>query len=912
MAQPEPKPQKTKTSQQAALAPPIAAPRAAPETKGPLSGLTVIDLTRVLAGPYCTMVLADLGARIIKVEQPGTGDDSRAFGPFVKGKSAYFSSLNRGKESIALDLKDEEDKAIFAKLLERADVLVENFRPGTMEKLGFGFDTLHEKYPRLIYAAASGFGHTGPYSKRAAYDMVVQAMGGLMSVTGTPGGPPVRVGTSIGDITAGLFTAIGINAALLHRATTGEAIKVDVAMLDCQVAILENAIARYAATGEVAGPLGARHPSITPFSAFKAQDGHLVIAAGNDALFVKMCEAIGRPRLTADKRFKTNALRTGNWEALFAEIENALAGKPIAAWLEVLDKAGIPCGPINTVDKTLADPHVRSRNMVVTANDPETGELMMAGNPIKLSSFDDPATRRAAPALDADRARILKEVEARPSDGALVPAVSDFGLVGALTLTRQSPQRVFDYLRSVIVGSGGSTAAAMRDGSFIERVESLADALMSERGEVLGTVIANDLVRLVRGAGGAERFELFALFARKYHPDAARVRAATEVWRAKPTPDNLATLAAAVESPRQELFRRMNMAPDGTATLVKLREHLGLQLKENPQFGVVDTDLRHLFMSWFNRGFLELQRISWNTPAAILEKLIAYEAVHAIDGWGDLRRRLASDRRCFGFFHPALPDEPLIFVEVALLNEMAGRIAPIIRAPVPGDDWTEPDTAIFYSISNCQPGLRGISFGNFLIKQVAADLSKELPGLKTFATLSPMPGFRRWLDDPGTDVSQQLPKALAERIVKEAGAENVRDGLRRLTQLGEAEGYVRSNLLREALLRLGTRYLAGHGQKRGVSDPVARFHLGNGARIERVNWMADVSEKGIRESHGLMVNYLYDLGAVEKNHEAFANGRPVSMSDEVAALAARSDSEVSGGLKKRVDAAFDIFGGRKG
>ena len=233
-------------------------PKAPPPVRveGPLSGITVIDLTRVLAGPYCTMVLADLGARVIKVEQPGSGDDSRAFGPFVKGASAYFASLNRGKESIALDLKDPADREIFGKLLERADVVVENFRPGTMEKLGFGYDALHEKYPRLIYAAASGFGHTGPYSKRAAYDMVVQGMGGVMSVTGHEGQAPVRVGTAIGDITAGLFTAIGVNAALLHRAASGEAIKVDVAMLDSQVAILENAIARYAATGEIPGPLG--------------------------------------------------------------------------------------------------------------------------------------------------------------------------------------------------------------------------------------------------------------------------------------------------------------------------------------------------------------------------------------------------------------------------------------------------------------------------------------------------------------------------------------------------------------------------------------------------------------------------------------------------------------------------------
>ncbi|MCM0021801.1 MAG: CoA transferase, partial [Tagaea sp.] len=258
-------------------------------TQGPLSGVTVVDLTRVLAGPYCTMVLLDLGARVIKVEPPKVGDDARAFGPFLKGKSAYFMSLNRGKESIALDLKNDADTAIFHDLLAAADVLVENYRPGTMEKLGLGWDALHARYPKLIYAAASGFGHSGPYSKRAAYDMVVQGMGGLMSVTGHPGGPPTRVGTSIGDITAGLFTAIGISSALFDRNRTGKGMKVDVAMLDCQIAILENAIARYFSTGQVPGPLGARHPSITPFEAFKAKDGHLIVAAGNDALFAKLC-----------------------------------------------------------------------------------------------------------------------------------------------------------------------------------------------------------------------------------------------------------------------------------------------------------------------------------------------------------------------------------------------------------------------------------------------------------------------------------------------------------------------------------------------------------------------------------------------------------------------------------------------
>jgi CoA:oxalate CoA-transferase len=242
------------------------------QASGPLSGVTVLDLTRVLAGPFCTLLLGDLGARVIKVESP-SGDDSRHIGPFVKGKSAYFMSLNRGKESVVLDLREPAGRDMFENLLARADVLVENFRPGTMERLGYGFESLHARFPRLIYAAASGFGHTGPQADRPAYDMVVQAMGGIMSLTGHPGGPPTRVGTSIGDIAAGLFTAVGIASALFHRTQSGTGAKIDVAMLDCQVAILENAIARYFATGEVPGPLGARHPSITPFPAIHARDG---------------------------------------------------------------------------------------------------------------------------------------------------------------------------------------------------------------------------------------------------------------------------------------------------------------------------------------------------------------------------------------------------------------------------------------------------------------------------------------------------------------------------------------------------------------------------------------------------------------------------------------------------------------
>jgi CoA:oxalate CoA-transferase len=375
---------------------------------GPLSGLVILDLTRVLAGPYCTMVLADLGARIIKVEAP-EGDDSRRYGPFINGVSGYFTAFNRGKESIVIDLKQESDRRVFERLLAKTDVLVENYRPGTMEKLGYGWESLHRRFPGLIYAAASGFGHSGPYANRPAYDMVVQAMGGIMSITGQPGGPPTRVGSSIGDISAGLFTAIGIVSALYERARTGSGMKVDVAMLDCQVAILENAITRYFATGRPPGPLGARHASIAPFAAFAAADGHLVIAAGTDALFVKLCHTLDCPALAKDSRYATNGGRSENVDALSADLEALLGKKPIAHWLDVLGKAGIPCGPINDVGQVLADPQVLARNMVVSLDDPAMSGLRLAGNPIKLSGYDDPSTRAAAPALDADRRRILED-----------------------------------------------------------------------------------------------------------------------------------------------------------------------------------------------------------------------------------------------------------------------------------------------------------------------------------------------------------------------------------------------------------------------------------------------------------------------------------------------------------------------
>jgi len=383
--------------------------------KGPLSGITVVDLTRVLAGPFCTLVLADLGARVIKVEEPGCGgDESRRFGPFVGDRSAYFMSLNRGKEGIALDLKVEEDRVIFERLLERADVLVENYRPGTMDRLGLGWEALHERHPRLIYAAVSGFGRTGPYARRPAYDIIAQAMGGLMSLTGYPDGPPARVGTSIGDITGALFLAVGINASLYYRERSGNGMLIDVALLDGQVAILENAIARYTTTGSVPGRLGTRHPSIAPFEALAAADGHLVIAAGNDLLFARLCAALGRDDLAENPLFRTNALRTEHRETLKEELESVLGTRSVQEWLETLEEAGVPSGPINTVDKVLADPQVLYRNMAVSMEDPVAGPLTVAGNPIKISGFPDPSTRAPAPELDGDRERILATMEEGP------------------------------------------------------------------------------------------------------------------------------------------------------------------------------------------------------------------------------------------------------------------------------------------------------------------------------------------------------------------------------------------------------------------------------------------------------------------------------------------------------------------
>ena len=376
---------------------------------GPLKNLLVIDLTRVLVGPYCTMILSDLGARVIKIEAPETGDDSRKFGPFINDYSAYFMSLNRGKESIALNLKNKDDKKIFEKILSKADILVENFKPGTLEKWGYGWKDVNKKYPKLIYASASGFGQTGPLKELPAYDMVVQGMGGLMSVTGHPDNEPTRVGTSIGDITAGLFTTIGINAALYDRQKTGKGAFIDVSMLDCQIAILENAISRYLSKNEIPKPMGSRHPSIAPFEAFKTKDSYIIIAAGNDKLFTKLCEVLNINDIPKEKRFNSNSLRCENMDSLKKILEDKLKLKNTNEWIKEMEKLKIPCGPIFNIKQAVENPQIKHRNMIVKSYHKIIGEFKSSGNPIKISTYKDENTRGDIPDLDEHREKILKE-----------------------------------------------------------------------------------------------------------------------------------------------------------------------------------------------------------------------------------------------------------------------------------------------------------------------------------------------------------------------------------------------------------------------------------------------------------------------------------------------------------------------
>jgi malonyl-CoA decarboxylase len=403
----------------------------------------------------------------------------------------------------------------------------------------------------------------------------------------------------------------------------------------------------------------------------------------------------------------------------------------------------------------------------------------------------------------------------------------------------------------------------------VDRAKQLAAALLSERGEASGAQVARELHQVLRDLDTDDRHSFQRYLAAEFQPDKTALHAAAERYLADGTAQAAAALARAADPPRQELLRRMNMAPGGTGALIAMRSEITAHLRDEPELKLLDADLKHLFASWFNRGFLELRRIDWQSPAAVLEKLIAYEAVHEIKGWDDLRRRLAPDRRCFAFFHPALPGEPLIFVEVALVQGLATAMPPLLARDTDEEAAraraARADTAIFYSISNCQDGLRGISFGNFLIKQVVEELRAEFPQLKRFSTLSPVPGFRRWLG-----------RRLANASDPDAAL---------LPQI-ESDGWwndpAQSEKLRVPLLRLCARYLTR--QPSITIDPVARFHLGNGARLERINWLGNAAPRAIQESFGIMVNYLYDHDSIEGNHEAFVRDGTIVRSPDVDAL----------------------------
>src|SRR5882757_4512161 len=408
----------------------------------------------------------------------------------------------------------------------------------------------------------------------------------------------------------------------------------------------------------------------------------------------------------------------------------------------------------------------------------------------------------------------------------------------------------------------------------VDRVKQLAAILLSERDEASGAQVARELHHVLRALDPDDRHSFQRYLATEFQPDKAALRAAAERYLADGTPEAAAALAQVADPPRQELLRRMNMAPGGTGALIAMRSEINARLDREPELKLLDADLRHLFASWFNRGFLQLRRIDWQSPAAVLEKLIAYEAVHEIKGWDDLRRRLAPDRRCFAFFHPALPGEPLIFVEVALVEGLATSMPPLLSQDMEEDTARaralRADTAIFYSISNCQDGLRGVSFGNFLIKQVVEELRAEFPQLQRFSTLSPVPGFRRWL-------TQQL----AQESNPDAAL------LPELARDGWWHDPEQSEPLRAALMRLCATYLTRPASPGNRIDPVARFHLGNGARLERINWLGNTELHAIQESFGIMVNYLNDHDSSENNHEAFVRGGTIVRSPDVDALMQR-------------------------
>lgn len=373
-----------------------------------LDGVVVLDFSRVLAGPFAAMLLAQLGARVIKIEPPG-GDEARGFGPFAGEHSLYFIGVNQGKAGLALDLKQPQGLDLARRLTERADVLLENFRPGTLDRLGLGYATLSDRNPRLVYCSLSGFGQFGPRSAHGAYDVIIQAASGLMGLTGPEGGPPVRVGASVGDLIPALYAVIGIVSALYRRAQSGQGCYLDLAMQDAAVTVVENALARAWATGEDPQPLGSRHPAITPFASFPTSDGEIVVAAGNEALWERLCAAIERPDLLDHPDYATNALRTTHVQALTDTLSGTFRQRTTAAWLAVLEAAGIPASRVARISDLLQDEHLLARRMIQELEQPGVGRLPVPGNPIKASGYDD-SLRGPAPAYGADAETVLHEL----------------------------------------------------------------------------------------------------------------------------------------------------------------------------------------------------------------------------------------------------------------------------------------------------------------------------------------------------------------------------------------------------------------------------------------------------------------------------------------------------------------------
>ena len=410
---------------------------------------------------------------------------------------------------------------------------------------------------------------------------------------------------------------------------------------------------------------------------------------------------------------------------------------------------------------------------------------------------------------------------------------------------------------------------ATRRAPSSEAIVELCDDLLSSLGEASGVALARQIVDAYETIDDGERLEVFKEFRSRFHVDKDLIVECADKYQRSGDDESLSALQSAVEPPRQELFRRINMAPNGTRMLVALREDLLRHVATTPELKPVDDDLAHLLSSWFNRGFLSLRRIDWDTPASILEKVIAYESVHAIAGWSDLRGRLADDRRCFGFFHEALPDDPLIFVEVALVDDLPGSVQSLLDCDRPSIRADGATTAIFYSINNCHAGLKGISLGNFLIKQVVLELQHEFPKLRTFATLSPIPRFRQWLS----------------RLLDDRESALLDNGDRRLLKMLDTPNWHSSESeLKPLLLRLAASYLLEAKDGGVPHDPVARFHLRNGARLERINWRGDVSKNGLAQSAGMLVNYVYDLCTIERNHEDYVTNKSIASAPVVKRL----------------------------